>query len=112
MILGPNKGSPPLAAARLQRWSWILSAYQYEIEFHPTGEHGNAAGLSHLPLSDAPSQEANSDSKIFNISQMEAVPITVRQLHVAIPSDQILSKVYRYTKRSWLPSNTVLAPFL
>ena len=24
-ILGPKKGIPPLAAARLQRWAWILS---------------------------------------------------------------------------------------
>ena len=52
-ILGPKKGIPPLAAARLQRWSWILSAYHYEIEFRPTGDHGNADGLSRLPLSDA-----------------------------------------------------------
>jgi hypothetical protein len=41
-ILGPKKGIPPLAAARLQRWAWILSAYKYDIEFRPTGEHGNA----------------------------------------------------------------------
>ena len=30
-ILGPKKGIPPLAAARLQRWAWILSAYTYKI---------------------------------------------------------------------------------
>ena len=28
-ILGPKKGIPLLAAARLQRWAWILSAYTY-----------------------------------------------------------------------------------
>ena len=100
-ILGPKKGIPPLAAARLQRWSWILSAYQYEIEFRPTGEHGNADGLSRLPLSDVPPQETNNDSKIFNISQMEALPVTVRQLRAATHADRILSKVYRYTKGSW-----------
>ena len=27
-ILGPKKGIPPLAAARLQQWAWILSAYK------------------------------------------------------------------------------------
>ena len=41
-ILGPRKGIPPLAAARLQRWPWTLSAYQYSIEFRPTGKHGVA----------------------------------------------------------------------
>ena len=100
-ILGPKKGIPPLAAARLQRWSWILSAYHYEIEFRPTGDHGNADGFSRLPLSDVPPEETNNDSKIFNISQMEALPVTVRQLRAATHSDRILSKVYRYTKGSW-----------
>ena len=32
-ILGPKKGIPSLAAARLQRWALILSAYNYQIEF-------------------------------------------------------------------------------
>ena len=28
-ILGPKTGVPPLAAVRMQRWSLLLSAYQY-----------------------------------------------------------------------------------
>ena len=78
--LGPKKGIPPLAAARLQRWAWILSAYTYQIEFHPTGDHGNTDGLSRLPLRIAPPDDPNSDPRVFNISQMEALPVTVRQL--------------------------------
>ena len=41
-ILNPRKGIPSLAAARLQRWAIILSAYQYEIEFMYTQDHSNA----------------------------------------------------------------------
>ena len=48
-ILGPKMGIPPLVAARLQRWAWILSERKYEIEFRPTGDHGNADGLLTLP---------------------------------------------------------------
>ena len=98
-ILGPKKGIPPLAAARLQRWAWILSAYMYtyQIEFRPTGDHGNADGLSHLPLRVSPPD----DPKVFNVSQMEALPVTVRKLRAATFSDRILSKVIRYTKGSW-----------
>ena len=44
-ILGPKHGIPPLAAARMQRWALLLSAYTYEIEFWPTNKHGNADGL-------------------------------------------------------------------
>ena len=36
VILGPKKGIPSLAAARLQRWAILLSAYDYEINFKPT----------------------------------------------------------------------------
>ena len=100
-ILGPKKGIPPLAAARLQRWSWILSAYQYTIEFRPTDKHANADGLSRLPLKETGSEENDLASKIFNISQLEALPITVRHLRAATHSDILLSKVYRYTKRGW-----------
>ena len=49
-IFGTKKGIPAMAAARLQRWAILLSAYQYEVEFRPTGKHGNADGLSCLPF--------------------------------------------------------------
>ena len=100
-ILGPKKGIPPLAAARLQRWAWILSAYKYEIEFRLTGDHGNADGLSRLPISGVKPLDKSSDPKVFNIAQMEALPVNVRQLRAATGSDPILSKVLRYTKGNW-----------
>ena len=40
--LGPKKGISSLAAARLQRWAVLLSAYRYEIEFKSTTDHANA----------------------------------------------------------------------
>ena len=46
-ILGPKKGTPPLAAARLQHWAILLSAYSYQIEFRSTTAHANA---DRLPL--------------------------------------------------------------
>lgn len=65
-----------------------------------------------LPLSGIPLEDTNCDPKIFNISQMEALPVTVRQLRAATHSDRVLSKVYRYTKGHWphqVP--TYLCPF-
>ena len=49
-ILGPKRGIPPLAAARLQHWAYTLSAYSYTIKFRPTTEHANADELSRLLL--------------------------------------------------------------
>ena len=50
-ILSPNKGIPSLAAARMQRWALLLSAYTYDISYRPTKLHANADALSRLPLS-------------------------------------------------------------
>ena len=101
-----------MAAARLQRWAWILSAYTYKIEFQPTGDHANADGLSRLPLRIIPPDDPNADPRVFNLSQMEALPVTVCQLRAATASDRLLSKVYRYTKGNW-PHNVPadLRPF-
>ena len=49
-ILGPKKGIPSLAAARLQRWAILLSAYDYTIKYKSSQDHCNADGLSRLPL--------------------------------------------------------------
>ena len=47
--LGPKRGIPSLAAARMQRWSFLIPAYQYDIIFKPTAALCNADGLSRLP---------------------------------------------------------------
>lgn len=44
-IWGPKPGVPALAAARLQRWALLLSAYQYDIRYKLSAEHANAEGL-------------------------------------------------------------------
>ena len=49
-LLGHKRGIPTLAAACLQRWGVILSAYSYTIKFGGTQEHANADSLSRLPL--------------------------------------------------------------
>ena len=99
-ILGPKKGIPSLAAARLQRWAILLSAYNYEIEFKSTHEHSNADGLSRLPLRTEKVETTATEPSIFNISQIESLPVTV-QVQSATRTDPILSKVLNYTKKGW-----------
>ena len=65
-----------LAAARLQRWTIVLSAYQYDIEFKRTEAHENADGLSRLPLTGTGTDKlTGADVDVFNIAQIEALPI-------------------------------------
>ena len=101
-ILGPKTGVPPLAAARLQRWALLLSAYEYDLEFRPTAQHANADGLSRLPLSViADAGTATPDSDVFNVGQIEALPVTAMQLRKVTRQDPILSKVVTFTRNGW-----------
>ena len=52
-ILGPKAAIPTLAAARMQRWALILSAYDYQIEYRKSEEQSNFNALSRLPHEDS-----------------------------------------------------------
>ena len=114
-ILGPKTGVPSLAAARLQRWAVLFSAYSYDIQFKPTDKHANADGLSRLPLPedhDPSAVVSTRTTSVFNISQIEALPITADEIGAATKQDRILAKVYRYTKTSWPTTvKTSLKPY-
>ena len=55
---------------------------------------------------------ADADPRVFNVSQLQSLPVNVRQLRAATLSDPILSKVFRYTRGGW-PSHVqqALRPF-
>ena len=96
-LLGPKSQIPPLAAARLQRWALILTAYNYEIQFQPSTKHGNADGLSRLPL---PSKELEdtSPATLFNVLQVNTLPVNADVLKRATAIDPVLSKVMWYVQ--------------
>ena len=79
-ILSPKASLPALAAARIQRWAIILSAYCYEIEFRSTQEHSNADGLSRLPLETTNAFEESPTASSFNIHQIGTLPVHPEQL--------------------------------
>lgn len=39
-----------MATTRLQRWALLLAAHNYTIQYRSANDHGNAKGLSRLPL--------------------------------------------------------------
>ena len=109
-LFGPKKAIPPLAAARLQRWAITLSAYSYDIEYKPTSQHVNADSLSRLPLQ---STESSEDVvNVFNVAQVDTLPLTSQQIATATKKDPVLSQVFRYTQSGW-PSEVaeVLLPY-
>ena len=100
-ILGQKKGIPSLAAARLQRWAVLLSAYNYQLEFKPTGLHCNADGLSRLPLQSTSRLGDVPEATAYNIRQLAALPLTSEAIKKATRTDIVLSKVLQYTKHGW-----------
>ena len=67
-IFSPDKNIPVLRAQRLLRWSLTLMAYQYDIKYKPTQQHGNADGLSRLPIGPDEEFDRNEEQDSMEIS--------------------------------------------
>ena len=102
-ILGPKKGIPPLAAARLQCWAILLSAYNYDIQFKSTSGHTNADGLSHLPILDTTTGDQSVEVSLFNVAQINSLPVTAQHIDRFTKTDPCFSKVLQYTRPSTIP---------
>ena len=99
---GLKNAIPPVAAACLQRWAVLLSAYSYDVEFRRTERHTNADSLSRLPLRSPCADTVQDEATIFSLCQVEYLPVTAGEIQKASRNDPVLSKVFRYTKIGWL----------
>ena len=70
-ILGLKTAVPILAATRMQRRAVILQAYNYQVEYRPSREHGNADASSRLQCNSPPLKE---EAEIF-FSGLEDLPV-------------------------------------
>ena len=85
-ILGPKKGVPLVAAARLQQWA---AAYTMTSDFRAA----TADALSRLPLPEEGSH-GQSETQLCNLREIEALPMTSREIRAAtIKWDPELNKV-------------------
>ena len=100
-ILGPKQGIPQVAAARMQRWALLLSAYSYSIQFRSTHAHCNADGLSRLPLPAETAVGNPEDSTVVNLMQISFVPVLASDVAIATRKDPVLSKVLVYLRQGW-----------
>ena len=101
-IFSPKSSLPALAAARLQRWAIILSAYQYEVEFRATDKHANADCLSRLPLEVTTEEDAITKSaSLFNLQQIDSLPVKSEKIAQFTANDPVLSKVIIFVQQGW-----------
>ena len=71
---------PALAAAGMQQWALILSAYSYKIEYKPGFQNECADCLSRLP---APSTGRSSAKKNCTILKMDVSTLLVAAENIA-----------------------------
>ena len=98
-ILGPKSAIPTLAAARMQRWALVLSAYDYEIEFKRSEDHANCDALSRLPHE---TSDLGSESSIYRVSAIDNdFPILAKDIARETQLDSVLSKVLHFVMSGW-----------
>ena len=78
--------------------------------------HGNADGLSRLPVPHADDHKS-CELSVYNVSQVGYFPVTVPQLQKSARQDPVLSKVLQFMRYGWLTISsqaklsTVLKPY-
>ena len=95
----------------MQRWSLILAAYQYEIEYRKSAEHANADALSRLVQASLEEQEE--EEEVYLISYLEKLPVTAWDIAAATRKDPVLARVYDFTLHGWPQAldDPVLQPY-
>ena len=75
--------------------------YDYSIEYKRSREHGNADGLSRLPLPTGQPTAADDGVTVFNVGQIQALPLTFKDIKVGTKRDATLSKVLELVRMGW-----------
>lgn len=106
-LFHPHKATPGLVANRLARWAFLLSQFDYEIEFRKTADHQNADALSRLPMGGDTGFDGEEDDEdvdtVLTISTIgqQLYPADSNALQRESKKDQTLSLVMRYTQEGW-----------
>lgn len=98
-IFGEKKVNT-VSGARIQRWSLLLSQYDYKIIYRKASQMGNADGLSRLPIQ---KRTKISESFINFCSIVGVMPINQTRLAEATDKDNLLSLVKNYIKEDNWP---------
>lgn len=94
-IFHPSKGNSGVAAARLQRWSIILSMYNYRIKHRSATKMTHVDALSRFPI------EEESGVETVTINMCSGELIDKKLIAKSTQEDSILSKVYEYSMNGW-----------
>ena len=99
-LFAEDKGYPDRAAARILRWALLLSAYNYKLEYRKGISHGNADGLSRLPI-EAELNDVSQSVSMINMMELVRAPVSEEDVQNGTKSDPLLSKVLSFVLNGW-----------
>ena len=100
-VLNPDKMTLPMAAARIQRWALILSAYDYAIQYREGNLNANADALSRLQLPETPSSTPVPGETVLLMELLETTPITADQVKDWTRRSPVLARILKFIKQGW-----------
>ncbi|VDH91898.1 Hypothetical predicted protein [Mytilus galloprovincialis] len=89
-----------MAAARIQRWAWTLSTYEYKIFYKKGKKNSNPDALSRLPLNRVGKTEVPAEM-IMLMDHMDSTPVTAQQIKAWTRKDPILGQITNYVLKGW-----------
>ena len=92
-LFGHADGVCLVAAACMQRWTLILSAFSYKIEYIVGSANSCADCLSHLLVPSTKIHPAEKGNKIHATNCL-TLPVTARDIATLTAKDKIISRVY------------------
>lgn len=97
-IFNPNKSTSLISVSRLQRWSVLLSMYDYDFKYRSSKCMAHVDALSRLPT------KSNSGLEEYSVSSITVdndVCISVDEIANSLKADVVLYQVYQYVKNGW-----------
>ena len=85
------------------RYALYLAGFDYKIEYKSTSQHGNADALSRLPLEGRQSKQKVDLAEVFQISQIEMLPVNPDMIRRETEKDPTLSQVLEHVRQGWSP---------
>ena len=102
-LCGEHKPVPQMASSRVKRWTLLLAAYDYTIEFIPGKENYCADYLSRNPVDGKPTSEEKETVQVL-FTQEEVIKADV--VAAETRKDPLLKKVLHYTRHGWVDNPT------
>ena len=111
-IFHPEKAIPAMTASRLQRYAVFLSGLNYTIRHRPTKEHSNCDALSRLAIPVDNTSLKEDPAAIFQLRQLESIPLSSDDIRKQTRKDPVLSLVYNAIQSgNWLNRTGEFEPF-